>query len=68
MTPERDAQTITEFCKGHGFSRATYYNLPPDQRPREMRVGARVLISVEAAAEWRRRMEELAAKNSETTG
>ena len=57
MDPDKDAFSVPEFCKRHGFSRAGFYNLSPDLRPREMRVGGRVLISKEAAAEWRRRME-----------
>lgn len=66
--PGHDAYPIPEFCTRHGFSRATYYNLPADQRPREMRVGARVLISREASAEWRRRMECLAAEGASKGG
>ena len=58
MTPDRDAYPISDFCARHGISRAKYYTLAPDQRPREMRVGSRVLISREAAAEWRRHMEK----------
>ncbi len=54
---EKRAYSIPEFCRAHGFSRASYYNLPAEQRPREIRVGSRVLITVEAAADWRRRME-----------
>ena len=57
MNTERDAYSIPEFCRRHGFSRAGYYNLPLELRPNEMRVGGRVLISKEAAADWRRRME-----------
>ena len=53
----QDAYSITEFCRSHGFSRASYYNLPLEDRPREMRVGSRKLISREAAAAWRARME-----------
>ncbi len=55
---EREAQTILEFCQAHGFSRATYYNLPREDRPREMIIGGLRRISREAAADWRRRMEE----------
>ncbi len=51
------ASSIQEFCLDHGFSRATYYNLPTDKRPTEMHVNGRVLISTESGAEWRRRME-----------
>lgn len=53
---ERDAYPILEFCRRHGFSRSHYYDLPAEDRPREMRVGKRVLISKEDAAEWRARM------------
>lgn len=59
---DTDAYSITTFCARHGFSRAGYYNLPPDERPREMRIGNRVLISREAAADWRRERENLAAR------
>ena len=55
---EREAQTILEFCQAHGFSRATYYNLPREDRPREMIIGGLRRISREAAADWRCRMEE----------
>ncbi len=58
MVPDRDAQTIPEFCVSHGFSRATYYNLPPEDRPREMHIGKLKRITREAAAEWRQRMEQ----------
>lgn len=51
------ADPIPEFCRRHRLGVATYYKLPPEQRPREIRIGRKVLISREAAAEWRRRME-----------
>lgn len=55
---DADAYSIDEFCKRHGISRAKYYLLRGENRtPREMKIGSRVLISVEAAADWRRRME-----------
>jgi len=51
----RGAYTIPQFCASHGFSRATYYNLKArGEAPAEMYVLGRVLISVEAAKEWRR--------------
>ena len=62
MTPDRDAFTIDEFCKSHGFSRSTFYNLPETDRPALMQVAGRKRVSREAAAEWRRRMEARAAK------
>lgn len=59
---ELEAFTIDEFCRAHKFSRASYFNLKKDGcGPREMRVGTRVIISREAAADWRRDREAIAA-------
>lgn len=55
-----DAYSINEFCERHRISRSHFYDLPDDDKPRLMRVGKRVLISREAAAAWRMRMEEKA--------
>jgi len=56
--PPSAACSIKEFCASHSISRALYYLLQNDDLgPREMRVRGRVLISAEAAAQWRRRME-----------
>lgn len=53
------AFSISDFCLSHGISRAHFYNLSKSgDAPTIMRVGRRTLISAEAAAEWRRRMEE----------
>jgi predicted DNA-binding transcriptional regulator AlpA len=54
----RLALSIPEFCKAHGISEGFFYK-PKKQGegPREMRVGARTLISFESAAEWRRTRE-----------
>ena len=54
------AYTIPQFCKAHGdFSRTHYYALKREGNgPIEMKVGARRLISFEAAEEWRKRMEQ----------
>ena len=54
MNEAFDAYTIPEFCSQHRFSRQGYYNLPLEDRPDEIRIGKRVLISREAAARWRR--------------
>jgi hypothetical protein len=52
------ALSITEFCRRHGISRATYYNLrTAGLAPVEMKVFGRRLISAESAAEWRRQRE-----------
>ena len=54
------AFSIPEFCRRHGISRAHFYNLSKSGHgPALMRVGRRTLISAEAAAEWRRRMERV---------
>jgi len=59
------AQTIEEFCHSYRICRATFYNLLKDGRgPRVMKVGSRTLVSAEAAADWRRQMEEPAAKKA----
>lgn len=48
---------IAEFCSAHKISRSAFYNLiGAGQGPRLMRVGKRVLITAEAAAEWREKM------------
>lgn len=58
----RAAVGVTEFCRSHGISRALFYLLLRDGTgPRVMRVRGRVLISAEAAREWREQMEHVAA-------
>ena len=53
-----DALSIDQFCKRHGFKRATYYNLiKRGEAPKFFTVGARRFISKEAADEWRRERE-----------
>jgi hypothetical protein len=52
------AYTIPEFCAEHRISRPLYYKLrKAGLGPRIMRVGEKPLISVEAAADWRRERE-----------
>jgi predicted DNA-binding transcriptional regulator AlpA len=59
---EQQAFSIPEFCSQHGISRSYYFLLrQAGQAPRELRVGRRVLISREAAADWRREREQAAA-------
>jgi hypothetical protein len=49
------AHSIREFCDAHRISIGTFYNLVRrGEAPNIMRVGRRVLISEDAAAEWRR--------------
>ena len=54
----RLALSIPEFCEAHGISEAFFYKLKRQgEGPREMKVGARTLITLESAAEWRRERE-----------
>jgi hypothetical protein len=65
---ERDAYRIPEFCARHGFSPAKYFQLAAaGEGPRVMRVGKRVLISREAASEWRRSRESAVGSAPEKT-
>jgi hypothetical protein len=56
--PQAAAFTIGEFCAAHRLSPSTYYLLQKTGRgPREMKVGARRMISAEAAAKRRKERE-----------
>ena len=58
LPPPRLALSILEFCKAHGISEGFFYKLKKHgEGPREMKVGARTLITLEAAADWRRARE-----------
>lgn len=55
---QRAASSPAQFCDEHGIARTTFYMLLKQGRgPRLMKVGRRTLISAEAAADWRKRME-----------
>lgn len=57
--------TIATFCSAHEISRPFLYSLwERGIGPRTMRVGSRVLISAEAAADWRREMEVATSKEA----
>lgn len=59
------AYTIAEFCDAHRISRTHLHNMTKAGRgPRVMKVGRRVLITPEAAADWRRLLEQEAASPS----
>jgi len=53
--PAADKPNIEEFCKAHGgLSESMFHKLCREGRgPAIMKVGARTLISAEAAAAWR---------------
>jgi hypothetical protein len=64
-----DAMGLGGFCSRHGISRASFYLLKKaGEAPRLMQVGNRVLISREAAAEWRREREAAKLKKSTRGG
>jgi len=55
---DADAFSVTEFCRRNRISVQLFYKLKPQGlMPPTFRLGARVLISREAAAEWRRERE-----------
>lgn len=61
-TVERRAYSVAEFCASYNVSKSTFYKMARNGTgPRLMRVGERTLVSVEAADEWRRRLESEAA-------
>ena len=52
------AFSIQQFCSSHSISRAKFYLLLNEGKaPKLMKVGRRVLISIEAAQQWRYQME-----------
>jgi hypothetical protein len=56
----KGASPVRRFCNDHGISVSHLYNLLKSGKgPAIMKVGKRTLISDEAAAAWRRRMEGL---------
>jgi hypothetical protein len=55
---DADAFSVTEFCRRNRISVQLFYKLKPQGlMPPTFRLGARVLISREAAAAWRRERE-----------
>jgi hypothetical protein len=58
--------TIESFCRAHHISESFYFKLKNmGLGPREMHAGARILITFEAAADWRRDREVAAATAAE---
>jgi predicted DNA-binding transcriptional regulator AlpA len=59
---DHDAFDIPTFCHRHHISRSALYKaIKAGAGPRVMRLGSRVLISKEAAADWRREREQVEA-------
>lgn len=59
---ERESLSVAEWCAANSLSKAFFYKLPAHKRPKVVRLGRRVLITREAATEWRRRMEAQTAE------
>jgi hypothetical protein len=52
------ALTVAEFCRQHSVGISTYYRLQEKgEGPETMKVGGKRLVSIEAAARWRRSRE-----------
>ena len=63
---EPTVYTVAEFCTAHRLSRSRIYKeWTEGTGPRVMRVGTKVLISREAAADWRRSRESESSKQDE---
>lgn len=62
------AYKIRQFCDAHGISASYYYEMQREGLgPREMHLGAKgKRVSIEAAADWRRQMEERARQSAQT--
>jgi hypothetical protein len=59
--------TIPAFTREHSISRSLLYRLWTEGRgPRITKVHGRTLISAEAAADWRREMEQATAQRAPT--
>jgi predicted DNA-binding transcriptional regulator AlpA len=55
----RSMFSVPEFLADHGISRSLFYRLVKEGRgPRITKIAGRTLISAEAAADWRARIEQ----------
>lgn len=44
VTADRAGWGVGQYCEACDFSRATYYNLPEDKRPKSLKIGKRRII------------------------
>jgi predicted DNA-binding transcriptional regulator AlpA len=64
-TTTKEAFNVAEFCDAHGISRSLFYDLMKRGKgPRIIKAGVRTLITRDASAEWRRRMEMLSNRDA----
>jgi len=54
-TADRAGWSIPSYCAACGFSRATFYNLTDEQRPRSLKLGKRHII-IEPPADYLARL------------
>jgi hypothetical protein len=58
----RGSFSVSEWCRYRGICPATFYNhLQRGEMPATLKIGRRTIITAEADAEWRLRMERQAA-------
>ena len=57
LSTEREAYSISEWCRLVGISRAFFYRLSREDRPTVVKLGRRSLITRTGALEWQQRME-----------
>ena len=63
---DRQTFTVAQFCAAHNIGRTLFYELVNQgQGPRLMKVGRRTLVSMEAAADWRKSIEKLTSAEAE---
>ena len=54
---ERAGWSIPAYCEACNFSRATFYNLPDDRRPRSLKIGKRHIV-IEPPSEFLARLAD----------
>lgn len=65
LVPNAAAYNIREFCEAHRISESMYYKLRAEGLgPREARALSKVIITQEAAADWRRQREADSTRSS----
>jgi predicted DNA-binding transcriptional regulator AlpA len=60
MSMQKNSLTIPEFCHCESISKALLYKLwKQGKGPERYKIGRRTLISINAASEWRMKLEKL---------
>jgi hypothetical protein len=62
---DADAYTVDQFCQRHGLSHSFFYKLKAKGvGPRTIKLNSKILITKEAAADWRREREAETAESA----